>query len=199
MLRLGRLGHRLLRPAAVATSVAAAGSTLLSQRASAQADTAKSGSSSPFDDPELNQALPERIVRQKIMLEYLSAVLPRVRRAMATGGEAGAAEVRVLQEEMAGKQEAILFDALPGERRRYLVQHGCAAWTSEGLAVCASHTPLVEIGAGAGQWARALASLGVDVAAYDDGSEVPQAVRGVNTADIVQHGGAEALKLGTLI
>lgn len=173
------LGRRLLRPAAAAATASA----LFWQPSLAL-------STQPFDDPELQNALPERIVRQKLLLEYLSGVRPRVMQAMARGG---AAELRELQEEISAKQEAVLFDALPGERRRYLLQHGCAAWTPDALALCASHSPLVELGAGAGQWARALVALGADVAAYDDGSEVPQAVRGLST-EHVQLGGVEALR-----
>jgi hypothetical protein len=173
-----RLG-RLLRPAAVA----ATGSALLSQPSLAL-------SRQPFDDPELQDALPERLVRQKMLLEYMHGVRPRVLEAMARGG---AAEVRELQEEISAKQEAVLFDALPAERHRYFLQYGCAAWTGEALALCASHSPLVEIGAGAGQWARALTSLGADIAAYDDGFEIPQAVRGLST-EYVKPGGVNALR-----
>jgi len=154
----------LLRPAAAAAT-AAASTAALSQPACAL-------SSRPFDDPELQKAVAERSTRQSMLMDYLGEVRPRVLQAMSRGGAAGAAEMRELQEEVAAKQEAVLFDALPGERQRYLWQHGCAAWTEAALAVCTAHSPLVELGAGAGQWARALTALGADVVAYDDGSEV---------------------------
>eukprot|EP00967_Tisochrysis_lutea_P118670 scaffold193022_cov50-Tisochrysis_lutea.AAC.2 len=175
------VGRRLFRPAALAA--AATSAAISSPQAHAR-------SNRPFDDPELHHALGERAMRQKLLLEYLEEVRPRVLQAMSKGDHAS---VQSMQEEIAAKQEAILFDALPGERRRYLLQHGCAAWTEEALHSCASFSPLVELGAGAGQWARALTALGADVAAYDDGSEIPQAVRGLR-CEHVQHGGVEVLR-----
>ena len=46
-------------------------------------------------------------------------------------------------------------------------------WTDAALAEIAKHAPIVEMGAGRGQWQRALAERGVDVLAYDDRSAVP--------------------------
>ena len=59
------------------------------------------------------------------------------------------------------------------ERDTYVRKYGCVAWTEAALDAVASRGPLVEIGAGMGQWAQALRERGVDVMAYDDGSDVP--------------------------
>lgn len=140
----------------------------------------------------------------------------------------------------AAAQETILFGGLPAERQRYLQSYGCAAWTDDALDLCARHSPLVEIGAGAGQWERALsrvrvptdggargeagrrdaagggAAVGhgrgtspdstraapvrcdapmphVDVIAFDDGSDVPIAVR-AHAIGHVRRGGPEVLR-----
>ncbi len=62
------------------------------------------------------------------------------------------------------------------ERRdAYVREYGCVAWTGEALDLVAAHgrDGVVEVGAGHGQWARALAERGVDVLAFDDGSSLP--------------------------
>ena len=59
------------------------------------------------------------------------------------------------------------------ERDAYVAQYGCVAWTSESLEAIASKGKIVEVGAGYGQWARALRQVGADVLAYDDGSSLP--------------------------
>ena len=112
---------------------------------------------SALRDAALERALPERAHRQQIFFEYIESM----RRVLANAVQRNdPRQIANLQTEIIDKQEAILFDALPGERRRYLMRYGCAAWTEDALAVCASHTPLVEIGAGAGQWFRALKTWG---------------------------------------
>ena len=51
------------------------------------------------------------------------------------------------------------------ERDAYVAQYGCVAWTDEALAVVAARGKIVEVGAGHGQWARALRRAGADVCA----------------------------------
>ena len=50
---------------------------------------------------------------------------------------------------------------------------GCTAWTQEAIDEIKQHSPLIEIGAGNGQWAAALARAGADIVAYDDFSALP--------------------------
>ena len=50
-------------------------------------------------------------------------------------------------------------------------RYGCARWTDEALQVLRAHSPLIEIGAGGGEWARALRERfggEADVAAFDN-------------------------------
>ena len=63
--------------------------------------------------------------------------------------------------------------ASPEDRDKYVRAYGCVAWTEAALDTVASMGPLVEVGAGAGQWACALRTHDADVIAYDDGSDVP--------------------------
>ncbi|KAJ1639918.1 hypothetical protein T492DRAFT_41531 [Pavlovales sp. CCMP2436] len=123
---------------------------------------------------------------------------------------------------LASKQETILFGGLPAERQRYMQAYGCAAWTEEALELCAQHAPLVEVGAGAGHWQRALSRYvpqavrqaqpaaggeegvgaaaggggggrgGVDIVAFDDGSDVPLAFRAYKIGE-VKPGGVEVV------
>jgi len=56
----------------------------------------------------------------------------------------------------------------PEELRQRRERHGSVKWTAAALAAVAAKTPLVEIGAGRGQWQKALSELGADVLAFDD-------------------------------
>ena len=64
------------------------------------------------------------------------------------------------------------------------------------LRICEAFSPIVEIGAGAGYWARLLRDRGVDVAAYDKsvGDEARAAGVEARPWTEVRRGGAEALK-----
>ena len=60
-----------------------------------------------------------------------------------------------------------------GRRVQFSREFGCAGWTQEAIDIIKEHSPLVEIGAGNGQWAAALTSAGADIVAYDDFSALP--------------------------
>lgn len=78
--------------------------------------------------------------------------------------------------------------------RHYHGRHGCTRCTEEAVAACArSATAVVEIGAGRGHWAKALADAGLCVAAYDDGSAVPAAAKGAPLHPVHRGDGADAL------
>lgn len=71
---------------------------------------------------------------------------------------------------------SILFPkSRAGERAAYLEKFGCTAWTSDALATLLEAGPLVELGAGGGQWHRALkaAHPQADIVSYDNFSAVP--------------------------
>lgn len=163
-------------------------------RATAQTDTptpkpttTTTTSNAPFHDPNLDQEQTTRKKRQLRLMSYLAELAPRLRAAADAQNQPA---LDALRSEAAAKQEAILFDALPAERRRYMDAYGCAAWTDEALGVVSELAPIVEIGAGAGHWYRALAGRGVDITAYDDGSEVPMRAA---AAEGVRHGSVEVL------
>jgi hypothetical protein len=65
--------------------------------------------------------------------------------------------------------------ATAAERDAYVAAHGCIAWTEAALDAVAARAPVVEVGAGTGQWVRALRARpsAIDIVAYDDGSELP--------------------------
>lgn len=67
-------------------------------------------------------------------------------------------------------------NATAAERDEYVRKYGCVAWTPNALdAISELGHPIVEVGAGDGQWARALRehTKVVDVVAYDDGTALP--------------------------
>lgn len=61
------------------------------------------------------------------------------------------------------------------DRDAYVATYGCVAWTEPALDALARRAPLIEVGAGQGQWARALRRRmhSADVLAFDDGSALP--------------------------
>ena len=66
--------------------------------------------------------------------------------------------------------------ATADERDAYVHKYGCVAWTPTALdAIAELRQPIVEVGAGDGQWAKALRAHArlVDVVAFDDGTELP--------------------------
>lgn len=84
------------------------------------------------------------------------------------------------------------------ERRdEYVRTYGCVAWTEPALDLCvACGVPrgIVEVGAGAGQWARALVGRGADVVAVDDGSSSPLPGREARIVSMGVDGAAAAAK-----
>jgi hypothetical protein len=70
---------------------------------------------------------------------------------------------------------ALTWGSPDGQQRRaeFVERFGCVGWTDAALAEIAKHSPIVEMGAGKGQWQRALTERGADVLAYDDRSAVP--------------------------
>lgn len=62
-------------------------------------------------------------------------------------------------------------DAYDFEARKILChKYAFAIPNDAALTVIASHTPILEIGAGSGYWASLLSNIGADVVAYDDKS-----------------------------
>jgi hypothetical protein len=83
--------------------------------------------------------------------------------------------VQGLKESVAARANLVNFGAGVdvGAREAYLTEYGCARWTPAALRIVARRSPLIEIGAGAGQWQRVLAEAGADVLAFDSMVDLP--------------------------
>ena len=84
--------------------------------------------------------------------------------------------VQGLKESVAARANLVNFGAGvdAGAREAYLAEYGCARWTPAALRIVARRSPLIEIGAGAGQWQRVLeAEAGADVLAFDSMVDLP--------------------------
>jgi len=86
----------------------------------------------------------------------------------------------------------IMFGTLEPPREAYVQEFGCARWTDPALAVVKSYSPLLELGAGHGQWQKALQARGADIMAFDTFEELPLPAFGV--VGNVHKGGIEVLK-----
>jgi hypothetical protein len=107
--------------------------------------------------------------------------------------------LRVVQEELDAQldelkvfvqdeNQRIIYEVeMHGSRQLYLDAYGCARWTEDGLAEVASHSPIVEIGAGGGHWAAQLLLRGVAIAAFDN-SRTTAPGGGGPTAALVEDG-----------
>eukprot|EP00411_Alexandrium_monilatum_P028556 CAMPEP_0175383282 /NCGR_PEP_ID=MMETSP0095-20121207/27754_1 /TAXON_ID=311494 /ORGANISM="Alexandrium monilatum, Strain CCMP3105" /LENGTH=263 /DNA_ID=CAMNT_0016681679 /DNA_START=79 /DNA_END=868 /DNA_ORIENTATION=+ len=63
----------------------------------------------------------------------------------------------------------LLYPGLsPEELRTRRQEHGAVKWTEKALQVAVAMSPLLEVGAGRGQWQKALTERGANVLAYDD-------------------------------
>ena len=182
MLRRPALGAAV---AAALGAIATAGtsSSVLNDYTGAAPDPPKSS----WVYPELLEGIALRRKKERELREYVSRKGPalaalnadRVKRCRAASSSSGceAAQrkytdlVRRLERETAeltwGSVEA------QARRSRFTRDYGCTAWTDEAIAELKGHAPLVEVGAGNGQWAAALRRAGASIVAYDDFSALP--------------------------
>ena len=182
------LRRAVIRAAAalVATTATAAATTAVAEPASPPYRRAKPPRDSPFSYRELDEAVARRRDQERALATYVNTVAPmiasargrwRARRSWATRGvRARARAVRDARRARAAETAALTWGDVPdGQKRRaeFVERYGCVGWTDAALAEIAKHAPIVEMGAGRGQWQRALAERGVDVLAYDDRSAVP--------------------------
>mmetsp|Transcript_142316 Transcript_142316/g.248175 ORF Transcript_142316/g.248175 Transcript_142316/m.248175 type:complete len:270 (-) Transcript_142316:505-1314(-) len=145
---------------------------------------------SPFRYPELDKCIQQRRVQQAAALHYVSLQQQRMQQLQAKAEEEaqfyGArwwrrhniskqleADLAKMEGETRAGLEDILYGCGPGEHKLYMDQYGCAKWTEAALQVVAQHSPLIEIGAGRGQWAKQLHARKADIIAFDDMSSVP--------------------------
>jgi len=99
----------------------------------------------------------------------------RQRSACLAAKAAAAQEYEALREALVVEAAKVSYgsNVSPEDRNVYVATYGCIAWTDDALSAIAARGPIVEVGAGQGQWARALKTRGVDIVAYDDGSALP--------------------------
>lgn len=128
---------------------------------------------SPFVYPALTAGIAQRQRAERELRAYsdqVKVMFHRVRMSCKSEAEYRMEMARLKAKVMARHTE-ITFGAgvNPHAREAYLNQYGCSRWTKQVLdGVHALRRPVVEIGAGAGQWQRALAAHGVDIVSYDN-------------------------------
>ena len=133
-------------------------------------------SSNPFVYKELTEGLKQRKIAEKELQAYLNQVrldFHRIR-VQSRSEEEFNVEMGRLKERVLAKQQSITFGVQdPHLRERYLRQYGCCKWTPRAVQLIKDlNCPLLEIGAGAGQWQQELSRHHIDVKAYDDRSNV---------------------------
>ena len=99
----------------------------------------------------------------------------------------------IFDPKLSDKERGDLFEAEPEEAQEI---YAWAIPDERALRICEAFAPIVEIGAGAGYWARLLRDRGVDVACYDKDVGDETRAAGIEAAPWteVRRGGAEALK-----
>ena len=130
----------------------------------------------------------ERRARERELADYVAAVSPMIASARAEMDRAARSGDRLaldrarhrfssLAARVQSESSALTWGDADGQRRRarFVEKYGCTGWTDEALEVIVAHSPIVEMGAGRGQWQRALTLAGADVLAFDDLSAVPGA------------------------
>jgi hypothetical protein len=137
---------------------------------------------SAFEWPELAAARELREEREKQLRELRAKARNRVflleqrlRRQDIDQVEFGL-ELHKLKTQLNTEAQKLLFGVSAEEanlREQYLCSFGCCKWSEAAMAALAALSPLVELGAGNGQWAAELARRGADVLAFDDGSMPP--------------------------
>jgi len=183
---LRRAGIRVAA-ALVATTATAAATTAVAEPASPPYRRAKPPRDSPFSYRELDEAVARRRDQERALATYVNTVAPMIAsargemaRAQKLGDPAALERARARFATLAARAQAetaaLTWGDVPdGQKRRseFVEKYGCVGWTDAALAEIAKHAPIVEMGAGRGQWQRALAERGVDILAYDDRSAVP--------------------------
>ena len=182
---LRRVGIRAAA-ALVATTATAAATTAVAEPASPSPLRAKTPADSPFSYRELDEAVARRRDQERALATYINTVAPMIAsargemaRAQKLGDAAALARARARFATLAARAQAetaaLTWGSPDGQQRRaeFVERFGCVGWTDAALAEIAKHSPIVEMGAGKGQWQRALTERGADVLAYDDRSAVP--------------------------
>ena len=155
--------------------------------ASSTSFSSTSSSSSPFVYSELTRGIKERAERERRLQAYVNTVAPMIadarrelERASRAGDQAALSRAQhrfqTLASRVQAESAALTWGSTDGEaaRARFVERFGCTGWTDAALDEIAKHSPIVEMGAGRGQWQRALTrERGADVLAFDNCSALP--------------------------
>jgi len=169
----------------------------------------KPSTTSPFKWGELEAGLEERQRRAGELEDFMARAAIAYRNILNLASKRGEGKEdealkRVqteLDEDLEGfriliqqEQNKIIYgvEAVEGARQKYLDEYGCAKWTDEALAELAGLSPVVEMGAGGGQWAAQLKDRGCDILAYDNAKAIAPGGNGP-TAAHVQEGDVAVL------
>lgn len=150
----------------------------LAARPAAAALLAGAAAASPYAWPELARGVERRREAEAELRRYLERKQREVAEARRRcGGDVAAFGefAERLQREVARDTSTLLWGkgVQPGAREAYVAEHGCTRATPKAVAACVARSPLVEVGAGAGHWARAIRASGADVVAYDNAASLP--------------------------
>ncbi|QDZ21598.1 hypothetical protein HOP50_06g41250 [Chloropicon primus] len=146
--------------------------------------------SSPFTYPELTAAIAQRREKEDHLRSYVKKVGPVLQGLRQTVAKCGAsaAESEGKRCESARREYTELVKRVQREtaeltwgsedaqarRAEFTSVYGCTGWTEEALALIKENSPIVELGAGWGQWEAELRRSGVDIVAYDNLSSRPR-------------------------
>lgn len=146
------------------------------------AETSKVADVSPFVYPELVAGIEVRDAREREMLNLRAKARNRIfllqerlnRREISERDFR--MEMHKLKEAVNREAQQLIFGVAPDQahaRDEYLREYGCVKWSDEAMKKIAALGPLVEMGAGYGQWKNELANTyKVDIIAYDDYSQL---------------------------
>jgi hypothetical protein len=98
-----------------------------------------------------------------------------------------------LRRQVVEQSQIIVYGEHARSRENFIEEYGCVRCTEPAVATCTKHSPLIEIGAGAGQWQSALTDAGADIVAYDTGANLPMPEQ--QPKGVVQHGDETELSL----
>eukprot|EP00730_Choanoeca_flexa_P017681 TRINITY_DN8546_c0_g1_i1.p1 TRINITY_DN8546_c0_g1~~TRINITY_DN8546_c0_g1_i1.p1 ORF type:complete len:286 (+),score=35.41 TRINITY_DN8546_c0_g1_i1:2-859(+) len=126
----------------------------------------------PFHDDELIKALPLREQSSGDLQAYMYSARQEFHKINTESTpESRQQKLNAFRERVIQDTQIILYGvAEPHARQRYLDEYGCAKWTPEALSVIAELSPLIELGAGQGQWQKALSEVGANAIAFDNES-----------------------------
>merc|ERR1712146_667934 len=127
------------------------------------------------DDPELQQGLEQRERDVVKLHQYMAEMREKfIKLGASEPDDLKRAELYAkFREDVLRDTQIILYGVVePHARQAYLDTYGCARWTDSALELIKEFSPIVELGAGQGQWQRALTEAVANVVAFDNESSL---------------------------